>query len=553
METSFAQELPETVRHIGALLHAAGYDALLVGGGVRDIVRGVAPVDQDLVTNAPTGPLRHLLSVDERVRTVYTVSDRHHTLGVLTTDGTELEITRYRPDALGSATVAQRFAIDASHRDFTMNAMGIDLASGGLLDPLDGRCDLQSGVLRAPGSAAARLDEDPLRIIRAARFVAELGYALDPELQDALVHAAPSLALIAPERIRDELTRLLVAADAAKGLRVLRKSGALAVVLPEVAALDGVTQSAFHHLDALAHTIQTVTLVPATPVMRWAALLHDIGKTPTRSVDEKGQVWFSGHLEESERLAGAIMQRLKFPSAHARAIMHLVGCHMRLGQLDVTDSTEVDRVVRSLDLRSGQPGAPPLVTAEDAIALTAADLGSTAHHAEVPHVRERLEAAVAASRSRGTHQPIRSPVNGRDIMAALCLEEGVEIGIALRAVIDALEHGVIAAGDTEGALVVAAAALGVDRQPDGASAVTEGCEGDALLTEDPRYRVRRVVRRVVSIVVIIALLLLLVFGVVRRVPRPRRAPTRPVYAAQDSGMDAPSPASATLGLRDTRA
>ncbi|MDY0087191.1 MAG: HD domain-containing protein [Coriobacteriia bacterium] len=535
MDASLFHDIPEPVRRIGLLLHEAGYDAVLVGGCVRDLLRGVVPADQDLVTSAPTDDLCRLLSADHSVRVVYAVNERFSTLGAVCSDGSKLEISRYRPDALGAPTLEQRFAIDASHRDFTINALGIDLASGALLDPLGGRGDLEDCVLRACGDVDARLAEDPLRAIRAARFVAELRCALAPATRDALARATPSLALVAPERIREELTRLLVAEHVAAGLAVLLESGALAAVLPEVAALDGMTQPSFHDLDVLAHTMQAVALAPATPVMRWAALLHDVGKAPTRSVDTDGRVRFLGHAQAGERMAAAIVERLRFSAAQSRAIVHLVATHMRLGELDLANPRAVDRAVRSLDLHTGEPETPPLVSAEDVISLTLADFGATAHRADVPRVRAALESAVAASRARGTHEPIVSPVSGTDIMAAFCLTEGPQVGVAKHAIEDAIERGLLADDDKEGALVVAAAALGTVHGSDDGRRADEGCGEDAPLEEDPRYRAKRIVRGVVSAVLIIALLLLLVFGVVQRIPRRQDPSPRPVYTTQARG------------------
>lgn len=551
MDSLLLSRVPEPVLEVARLLHEAGYDAVLVGGAVRDALLGIPSADWDLVTDADTAELRQLITSTPSVRSIYDVGERFGTLG-LALHGTgehpvgNLEISRYRPDALGAPMIEKRFAIDGSHRDFTINAIGLDLASGELLDPLGGRADLAQGVLRAPADPRERLAEDPLRAIRAARFAAELGVALEVATRDALPDAAPLLERVAPERIRAELTRLLVADNVAAGLHVLHESGALAVVLPEVAALDGVGQPSFHDLDVLAHTIQTVELSPATPVMRWAALLHDVAKAPTRSVEPDGRIRFFGHAQEGARIAAHITERLRFSAADTRAIVHLVATHMRLGELDPTNPRAVDRAVRALDLHTDNPDQPLLVRAEDAVALTLADFGATAHRADAPAVRTVLETAIAASRARGTHQPVLSPVSGAEIMEALGLAAGPEIGAAKRAITGAIESGALAPENREGALVVAAAALGITLGASGGAAFTGApFDDDEPLHDEARYRMRRIFMGVVSLVLIIALVLLLVIGNVwRKVPRARPAPPAPVYSV---AAPKPQPSRTLLG------
>jgi poly(A) polymerase len=460
MDPTLLTSVPGPVLDIGRDLHERGLDAVLVGGAVRDALLGTASADWDLVTDAPAEEVRDIAARTGGVRSLYDVGRRFGTLGIALEDGGTLEVSRYRPDALPAATPGERFAADAAQRDFTINAIGVDLATGSLLDPVGGQADLARRLLRAPGDPAERFAEDPLRTIRAARFVAELGFELEDATRGALRDAAHRLERIAPERVREELTRLLVAPFAPEGLRVLHESGALAVVLPEVAALDGVTQPTFHDLDVLAHTIQATGLAPPTPVLRWATLLHDVGKAATRSVQPDGRIRFFGHAQEGARMAAEIVARLRFSTAEAAAVVHLVGTHMRFGEIELANPKSVDRAVRKLDLRLDESAEEPLVSAEDAVALTLADFGATAHRDETPFLREALEGAVAASRQRGTHRPVISPITGADIMRAFGLAEGEQVGVAKDAVEDAIERGDLEPDDVEGAFAVAAAALG---------------------------------------------------------------------------------------------
>lgn len=471
MDASLVDAVPETVLDIGRRLGAQGFDAVLVGGAVRDALLGAEPVDWDLVTSASTPDQRAIASAATGVRSVYGLGERFGTLGIALENGGTLEVSRYRPDALAAATLAERFAIDAGHRDFTANAVGLDLGTGELLDPLAARADLSTRMLRAPGDPSERFAEDPLRVIRAARFVAELGFELEPTTAAAMRGPVRGLERIAVERIRDELTKLLVAPGASNGLDVLRECGALAVVLPEVAALDGVTQPTFHDLDVLAHTIQAVGLAPRERVLRWATLLHDVGKAPARSIDPDGRIRFMRHAQLGAAIARDICARLRFSAADTRAIVHLVEEHMRLGDVNLESPRSVDRAVRKLDLHAEDAASTLLVTAEDAVELTLADLGATAHRDDASRLRRLLEGVIAGSRERGTHVPVAVPISGRDIMREFGLAEEPRVGIAKRAVRDAIEKGELDPGDVRGAIEIAGEALGLtpshDGDPDG--------------------------------------------------------------------------------------
>ncbi len=327
-------------------------------------------------------------------------------------------------------------------------------------DPLDGRIDIHDRLLRAPGDPAARFREDPLRVLRAARLAAELGFDVDAATFEALSPAASGLEAVAVERIRDELTKLLVSEHPARGLDLALRSGALTVVLPEVAALDGVEQPSFHDLDALAHTIQTVSNVAPTPVLRWAALFHDVGKGPTRSVEAGGRIRFFGHAKAGAALAEAACRRLRLSKADTAAIVHLVQEHMRLGELDIDNERAVDRAVRKLDSRQRDADTGrPAVSAEQVLELTMADFEATAHREEAEPVRRSLAEAIAASRQRGTETPVTSPLSGEEIMNLLNIDEGEGVGLAKNAIEAALLDGTLAAQDRAGALDVARKAV----------------------------------------------------------------------------------------------
>ena len=456
MDDTFPLRVTRSVLDLGDALRDAGYDAVLVGGAVRDGLLGEEVSDLDLVTDAAVGDVRRVANSAAGVRSVYAVGERFGTLGVILEDGTVVEVSTYREGAGGESDVRARFTADAHHRDFTVNAMGATLPGGELLDPLGGRADLASHLLRAPGDPAERFAEDPLRVLRGARFVAQLGFSLEPSTAKAMAAAAPRLAEVAAERVREELTKLLLGEDAAAGLEVLQMSGALEVVLPEVAALDGVTQPSFHDLDVLAHTIQAVGQAPRERVLRWATLLHDVGKAPARTVEEGGRIRFFRHAQLGANIAERICERLRFSHADTRAIVHLVGEHMRLGDVNADNPRSVDRAVRKLDLWQG---ATRLVSAEDSVELTMADFSATAHRAEAAGVRAQLESAVAESRERGTFTRVKSPLSGAELMKLLGLAQGPSVGLAKDAIEHALAEGELDALDRDGALRVARNAL----------------------------------------------------------------------------------------------
>lgn len=441
---------PDAVSLLDALA-SDGRFAAIVGGAVRDALLGRPVRDLDAVTAATPDEVRAACEEAPWCARVYAVGERYGTLGVVLADGSVVEVSQLR---------GADFAADAGRRDFTVNAIAAGWPGLALLDPIAGIADLDARVLRAPGDPEERFAEDPLRVLRAARFVSELGFALDAATQAAATETAPALARVATERVRDELTALLLGEHVGEGLRVALHTGALAAVLPEVAALDGVTQPTFHDLDVFAHTLQTVENAPPRPELRWAALLHDIGKAPCRTVEPDGRIRFFRHAKVGAQMTGAICERLRFSKAMTRSVVHLVAEHMRLGDLAIDNPRAVDRAVRRLDLwASGAPEAVRLVTAEDAVELTMADFAATAHRAEAAAVRSRLESAVRSSRERGTRTRPGSVLGGKELMRELGLPEGPLVGRAQRAIEDAVSRGELRADDRAGALRVARAAI----------------------------------------------------------------------------------------------
>jgi poly(A) polymerase len=321
---------------------------------------------------------------------------------------------------------------DVLRRDFTVNALVYDPVTDRVLDFVGGRADLERGVLRTIGDPAARFGEDRLRLLRAVRFATELRFTIAPETLDAIRALAPAIADVSAERIREEVLRLLAAPDRAAGVRLLQSSGLLAVILPEVAQMDGVPQPPEFHPegDVLTHTCLALQyLNDPTPVLAMAVLLHDVGKPPTLTVADR--IRFHGHAEAGARIAEEICRRLRMPVADTRAIVTLVADHLKiddapdmrpgkatrfLRRADIDDLLELHRVdclASHGDLRiyewaiaarraleSAGPPPPRLVTGDDLIALG---------YTPGPQFAEMLEAADIAQ----AEGEIQSAADGR--------------------------------------------------------------------------------------------------------------------------------------------
>ena len=321
-------DLPEQVRLALARLEDAGYEAFVVGGAVRDYVRGAdTGTDWDITTSA-------LPEETETVFAGYRVIEtgmKHGTVTVLL-DGEPLEITTYRVDGGYSdhrhpdeVRFTRSLREDLRRRDFTMNAMAYSPRTG-VVDPFGGQADLAAGVVRCVGEPDRRFQEDALRILRALRFASALGMSIHPDTARAARDNRTLLTSVAAERVRVELTKLLCGADAERVL--LEFPDVLSVPLPEVGAMVGFDQHNPHHdRDIWAHTAAVTAAIPARPVLRWAALLHDVGKPPCFSLAEDGVGHFYGHAAESARMADGILRRLRFDTDSREEIVRLIRYH----------------------------------------------------------------------------------------------------------------------------------------------------------------------------------------------------------------------------------
>ena len=320
--------IPQEVKTVLHTLTDAGFEAFVVGGCVRDMLRGVTPHDWDITTSALPEETMALFP-----HFAIPTGLRHGTVTVLS-GGIGCEVTTYRADGdytdhrrPDGVTFTRSLREDLARRDFTVNAMAMD-GAGNVVDPFGGQADLAAGILRCVGEPARRFGEDALRILRALRFASTLGFAIEEETKNAIFALKDDLCYVAAERVREEVTKLL-SGDKAEEVLV-EFPAVLGVVIPELLPSVGFDQRNCHHcLDVWGHTARAVGKASKDAVIRWVMLLHDLGKPDTFTVDDKGVGHFYGHADRSEVIAREVVRRLRFDKASAERIVRLVRYHDR--------------------------------------------------------------------------------------------------------------------------------------------------------------------------------------------------------------------------------
>jgi poly(A) polymerase len=334
-------------RQVIATLRKAGHQAFLVGGCVRDLLLDRPAKDFDVATDARPDRLMDLFPRSGRVGAHFGV--------VLVRDAfSQIEVATFRSDQEytdgrrpGAVHFERDPRQDVLRRDFTINGLMMDPESGQVLDYVGGRADLDRRVVRAIGDPAERFAEDHLRMLRAIRFAARLGFEIDPPTFDAIRAQHASILRISAERVRDELNRILTEGGARRGFEMLDASGMLADLLPEIAAMHGVEQPTEYHPegDVWVHTLLLLEQMRRpTITLAWGALLHDVGKPGTFRVAER--IRFDGHVEEGVRLAHAILARLRFSRDETEQIEALVENHMRFKDVPHMKDSTLKRFLR---------------------------------------------------------------------------------------------------------------------------------------------------------------------------------------------------------------
>jgi poly(A) polymerase len=438
---------------LGAIFARHGHELALVGGPVRDAFLGRPTADLDLTTDAP--PPRIIEITEGWADQVWTIGIDFGTVG-MRKGSTVFEITTYRSEHYArksrkpEVSYGRSLEDDLSRRDFTVNSMVARLPGYELVDPFGGLRDLKAKVLRTPGKPTDSFNDDPLRILRAARFAAQLGFEVIPEVSAAMTELAPRLApaqkVVSAERISAELTKLLLAPPPgpSRGIALLVDTKVAEQVLPDIPKLRLESDEHFRHKDVYQHTLivldQAIRLEPrygldTDLVLRLAALLHDIGKPQTRSRLPGGRVAFHHHEVVGAKLTTKRLSALRFPADVVADVSKLVELHLRFhgyGTGEWTDSA-VRRYVRD---------AGPLLSRLHALTRADCTTRNQAKAQRLARSYDSLEARIAVLAEREELARIRPDLDGNEIMQILGIRPGPLVGRAYDFLLDLrLEHG----------------------------------------------------------------------------------------------------------------
>jgi len=421
-----------------------GLEAYLVGGFVRDRLRGNSGKDIDIVTVGSDGiPL--IAAVAAHFGWAPPQRFERFGTGQVRGDGFVIEVVRaraerYDPESRKPDVRPGTLVEDVWRRDFTINTL-CQTFDGRVIDITGhGLDDLRARILRTPLEPAETFDEDPLRMFRAARFVAQLDVTLAPGMLDAMRRQAHRASILSVERIAEEMRRLLVSPHPRAGMEMLREGGLLDIVLPELVAMIGIEQGGYHIYDVYDHTLHALDASPPDLITRLGTLLHDVGKPPTHVLTDDGRHTFYDHPQQGAELARAMLTRLRFSNDEIAAVSRLIRLHLRPIQYE--HDRYGDAAVRRLVRDAGELRGRMLdVARADTIASS---YPGTAEIDELEERMARLDAGEAVSR-------MRPPLNGDELMAIARRKPGPWVGRVLAAIEDAILEGEIPTSDTEAA------------------------------------------------------------------------------------------------------
>lgn len=454
---TYAESLARAVRHLnpvqpvltdlGRRFADAGYELALVGGPVRDALLGRTPADLDFTTSARPEQIEAVLAgwadaTWDMGRAFGTIGGRRgaHTVEITTYRADVYDRTSRKPEVM----FGDRLEDDLRRRDFTVNAMALRLPQQEFVDPFGGLDDLLAKVLKTPAPATESFADDPLRMMRAARFAAQLRFAVAPDVREAMVAMAGSLEIISAERIRDELSKLLLAEHPTPGLRLLVDTGLAAYLLPELPALQLEIDEHHRHKDVYEHSLtvleQAIALegprtVPGLDevipvgspdlVLRLAALLHDIGKPATRRFEAGGGVSFHHHEMVGAKLTRKRLKALRYPGDVVKDVSRLVELHLRFhgyGGGEWTDSA-VRRYVTD---------AGPLLSRLHLLTRSDSTTRNRRRAAALAASYDSLERRIAAVQAAESLAAVRPELDGNQIAAALGIKPGPVLGRAYK-------------------------------------------------------------------------------------------------------------------------
>ena len=447
-ESSFFAEL-------GERFAAAGYELALVGGPVRDAFLGRRSPDLDFTTTA--NPDEILQLIKPLVDAHWDIGREFGTIGARIGED-HIEITTYRADKYDQDSRKPEVAFgkdlteDLLRRDFTVNAMALRLPEKVFVDPFNGLRDLMDGVLRTPGKPEDSFSDDPLRMMRGARFVAQLEFEIEPETFAAMSSMAERIEIISAERIHDEFVKLMKAKNPRLGLEVLVDCGLAALVLPELPALKLEVDEHHHHKDVFEHTLTVVDQaidyekdygLEGDFVLRFAALMHDIGKPATRKLEPGGGVSFYHHDLVGAKLAKKRMQALRFDNDTIKAVCLLIELHLRF--FGYSDQAWTDSAIRRYVRDAGDQ-------LQRLHALTRADVTTRNKRKadRLSHAYDDLEQRIAVIAEQEELNAMRPDLSGEDIMRILDLRPSREVGEAYNYLLELrIEEGPLGRDEAE--------------------------------------------------------------------------------------------------------
>jgi poly(A) polymerase len=445
---------------LGALFASAGEELALVGGPVRDAMLGRLHDDLDFATSARPDTTERLLK--GWADTTWGMGREFGTIGARKGDY-HVEVTTYRSEEYDASSrkpsvdFGDTLTGDLGRRDFTVNAMAVTLPGNAVEDPFGGVVDLAHGLLRTPGTPEDSFSDDPLRMMRAARFAAQLGFAVAPEVVDAMREMAGRIEIVSAERVRDELVKLVRAPYPRRGLSLLVETGLADHVLPELPALALERDEHHRHKDVYEHTLtvleQAIALEDRLPgggpdfVSRFAALMHDVGKPRTRTFQDDGTVTFHHHDVVGAKLTRKRMKALRFSNDEIAAVSKLVELHLRFhgyGSDEWTDSA-VRRYVRDAGDQL-----------ERLHVLTRADC-TTRNKRKADRLRrtyDEIESRIERLVEEEELAAVRPDLDGNQIMRLLGLEPGPDVGAAYQHLLELrMDHGPMSEEDATAALL----------------------------------------------------------------------------------------------------
>ncbi|WP_026552587.1 CCA tRNA nucleotidyltransferase [Arthrobacter sp. H20] len=459
--STLTASLPPVVTELGLLFVAAGHELSLVGGPVRDLFLNRTSPDLDFTSDAT--PDQTLNVIRRWADSYWEIGRDFGTIG-LRKGGFMIEVTTYRAEAYDPASRKPIVAFgdtledDLLRRDFTINAMALRLPSMDLVDPYGGVKDLRAGILRTPGAPSSSFSDDPLRMMRAARFASQLGIEVAPEVSEAMRAMAERITIISAERVRDELVKLILGDAPQLGIDLMVGTGLADFVLPEVSALRLEIDEHHRHKDVYQHSLTVLEqacrletgadgAVPGPDfVLRFAALMHDVGKPATRKFEPSGAVSFRHHDMVGSKLTAKRMKALRFDNDSVKAVSRLVELHMRFygyGEAGWSDSA-VRRYVND---------AGTLL--ERLHRLTRSDV-TTRNQRKAERLAfayDDLEARIDALAEQEELESIRPDLDGAQIMGLLDIKPGPVVGRAYRFLLEErMEHGPHSAEEAEAKL-----------------------------------------------------------------------------------------------------